>query len=193
MEEDKSIKIHFESRNRLYYTENGIKFTMTMTKDEKDVLYFGCIKRSLSSSNKQKCGATGIYKVQEKEYIRKRPHISGCGATLSNTKIIDSYQVQRDFLENKLKENPKPTPAPGLELLLKENWKNDPEAKFIPLNYRQVKHIINSYKEDNNIHDLKNSEHSIILTRDNSLFQRFNSSFITLPRVRVYKSLVNDI
>ena len=102
--------------------------------------------------------------------------------------VEDSYDVQKQLLIEELKINPVLTTAPALLLLTKENSKRASTDKFIPLNYEQVKYIIEWFREDNGIKNTESLNNSIILTQDNSLFLRYNSSFISL-----YKSKNNLI
>jgi len=71
-------------------------------------------------------------------------------------------------------------PADAREMLRKENEKKKNEEKFLPLTYRQVKHIVNSFKNENGIQDINSIDNAMILTKDNSLFLRYNSSFYGL-------------
>ena len=46
------FKVHFVQHNRLSYTENNRKFTMTLTKTVRNKIYFGCINRYAAVSTK---------------------------------------------------------------------------------------------------------------------------------------------
>jgi len=59
--------------------------------------------------------------------------------------------MQRNLLEEELQKKQILMPADAREMLRKEK-KN--EEKFLPLTYRQVKHIVNSFKNENGIQDI---------------------------------------
>ena len=89
-EEEKVIKVEFERENLLKYSENGVEYKMYATKNTGEKIYFGCTKRKLSTSNQNKCTATGIYDISKQLYIQKR-HIS---------RIVTTQNQLQTFLQN---------------------------------------------------------------------------------------------
>lgn len=175
------INVHFERYNCISYIQGQVKYKMTITKNEDRKLYFGCINRHLASSNPMRCGATGHFDLSKKEYIPKRSHINNCGIDICvKFQVSDSYEVQKQLILSELNKNPRLTAGPACNLLMLENNKRPPEEKFITLQYDQVKHIITNYRNENGLQSTEVLKDAMILTKDNSLFLRFNSSFYSL-------------
>ena len=173
-----SILPHFERYNRLSYSQNNIKYTMSLTKSEASKMYFSCVNRHLTPTNKQKCNATGIYNQETKKYTTKKVHTIYCSVnTSSEVSVIDHYDTQRKLLLNELESNPRLKKSEAMDLLKKDNATREVKEKYIPLNYDQVRYIINSYRKDNGIQRNDSVQEIRILTNDNSLFLRYNSSF----------------
>jgi hypothetical protein len=174
------ILVQFERYNRLKYQERDQIFVMTLTKKAKDgnKLYFGCINRHLEHSNPNKCNATGHYDQKSKEYTAKRPHSMGCGVE-TNRKFAmdDSYDTQKELLLKELTNNHTLTTVSAQTFLTKENSRRPDEKKFKPLSYEQVKYIIERFRADNGINSTESLQNAMVLTSDNSLFLRYNSSF----------------
>lgn len=184
-QEEVKIMVHFTADNRLSYSENNATYTMVKNKGDENKSYFNCINKFLVSSNPRKCTATGHYNAENKVYTPKQPHTLYCGKT-SEFCASDSYEVQKNLIIEELNRNQRLTPAPALELLTNENHKRPPEQKFLPISYEQCKYIIQSWKNDNGIRDERESNDCLVLTRDNSLFLRYNSSFYTIHQSNYY-------
>jgi len=132
-EKSNTLTINFESHNRLTYIEGKFQYIMTLTKKAETKQYFGCINRHLSSSNPQRCNATGVYDNESKQYTCRKIHVSGCGKEASiEFTVSDSYDVQKQLLFEELIKNPRLTATPGLELLMKINFQRPPEKNFFP-------------------------------------------------------------
>ena len=131
--------------------------------------------------------ATGIYDVAEKSYTTRKPHTFQCKYSKPTKYLIsNSYEIQKSFILEELKRNPTLTPSPALNLLTKKNSTLPDEEKWITLTYDQAKYIIQCYKEENGIKDAEPLTNLNILTQDNSLFLRFNSSFYTVQNGNFY-------
>jgi len=177
-----SLRVTFIRSNRITYSENGRKYIMSLTKTVQNIIYFGCINRYSDTSRKPKCTATGIYNSTDKSYRHKKDHIKDCGEK-SSTIIQGFYEIQKNFLYEELNKNPRLTAAPALDLLRKANLKTEPENKPFPLTYDQVKHIIDLYRKENGVNNMEGLGNRVVLTKDNSIFLRYNSSFYS-----IYKS-----
>ena len=181
-----TVKFTFETNKRLAYEENGLKFVMGASKTEKGKIYYGCINRFRSDKSGAKCGATGVYDIESQSYTPKRSHLASCGVQQPNFSISESYSSQKEFLHQELLKNPRLTVAPAQELLTKENLTKSPSKRTKTLCYDQIKYIIDCYRKDNGInYDGSSSKEIIILTRDNALFLRYNSSFTSLNKGKV--------
>ena len=175
---NKNIEVQFEQPNRLKYQVGKVTHVMTCTKTKANKCYFGCINRFLVEP--RKCGATDLYLSDSKLYTIKRPHIPSCGKDLENISVSDSYTCQKEFLIEELQKNPRLTAAEAKNLISKENITKSPSKKVIPLNYEQIKYIIECYREDNGIKNTESLNDIMVMSKDNSLFLRNNSSFYNL-------------
>jgi len=177
-EELQTLEITLEAKNRIVYYENKVKYVMGCTKTDGNKSYYGCLNRFHAASSSLKCGGTGIYDSKTGIYTPRKPHTALCGTSSSNFTISDSYTIQRNFIHQELEKNPRLTVSVIQGLLTKENLKKSPSKRSFPLNYDQIKHIIEVYRQDNGIKNKDLTKEMIILTRDNALFLRYNSTFI---------------
>jgi len=186
------IEVNFIQRNRLTYKENSLKFTMTLTKTVNGKIYFGCVHRYSATSTRSKCTATGVYNIENKTYVKKKDHLAECGIEEGSQTLFtnDSYEIQKNFLLAQLEKNQRLTTAPALELLRKENTQRAPENKLLPLTYEQIKYIIECYREENGVTSCEDLKNKIVLTKDNSIFLRYNSSYYTLHK-SIYFSYIS--
>jgi len=188
-----TITIEFLQTNRISYVENSLKYTMALTKKSESTIYFGCVNRYGGTLTKPKCSATGIFNIQENTYIPKKSHCEGCGSKTDNKIIVsETYEIQRDFLLNELSKNQRLTATAAVELIRKENQTRPPEQKLNPLNYEQVKYIVKSYREENGVMNTESLNDKVILSKDNSIFLRYNSSYYSLYKSKIIYLLLSE-
>jgi len=163
---------------------NDFVYNYKMTQTYKDVSYFQCLNRSKGESTNKKCLAKVHLDIKNKSLKVMNLHNPTCSEPQLQVNL--DYLSQREDIHQVLSENPNFGVAKTLDVLREKNIVATPTSKRIPLNYAQVKKIIQVFKEDNVGQSTK-------LIDDNSLLSTldgFNFEDVMYKKILFIKVLI---
>jgi len=161
---------YFIDKNKVMITIDGKEYAYSRTKEYKDAVYFQCVNRNRTESLGNKCKAKAHYNSKYNSIVVKDLHNDNCFK--ESLTVEDDYGSQKDFLLEKLNQEPNLTVINALDLLRDRNIKAEGEKKH-PLNFEQVKRIIRDFRGNSNFNSQTIlCDPNFMKTLDNAIFRR---------------------
>ena len=185
----------FENEGVLTVKLDGIKYIYYRTKVYKDTVYFQCSNRQKGELTGKKCLAKAHYDRKTRGVVIINLHNPKCQASEEpRVAATSDFNSQKsDLLEN-LQKDAKLTVVGGLGLLRNKNEKASPSSKKQPLNYFQVKKIIQDFRHENHINSkFSFDEPGLLKTIDNSIFRRVHNHYDLIYKSNLIFTLIKYI
>jgi len=197
--EDVTIKVSdalFTSPTTISIKIDDIEFSYKKTNAYKNIIYFQCMNRRKGETTNKKCLAKANYDTEKKDLHIINLHNPNCQeATLEKLSINEDYNSQKTEIIQKLSEDQSLSVIKALNVLRDQNTKASPKSKRFPLNYFQVKKILQVFRKDNQLNSqLSFSDPTLLRTIDGAIFRRcYNQVNLIYKSKFFFLTILQDI
>lgn len=170
--------------NRLEIIIDDIPYQYTITKRMEYKTYFQCINRKKGVRTGKKCLAKAHHNSKTNNIEVIDLHNPRCEGI--QLQLQDDYHSQKEDLIDILENNNNLTVIKGMTILREKNNNASNETKRFPMNYEQVKHIIKSFRQENQVDsNFSFDDPTFQKTKDGALFLRCNNKYNILYKNKI--------
>jgi len=158
------------------------------TSSYKGNVYFQCVNRKKGASTNNKCLAKVKYNSIEKDIEVVDLHNPNCTVyTKEKLTVNENYCSQKEILIKEMSENQNLSVVNAINLLRDKNVEASPQSKKFPLNYLQVKKIVNNFRQDNQLNgNASFADSNLLKTIDGALFRRCHNQYNTIYKSKIF-------